>query len=112
MDNNYFQKLAEIPIQELMPGFKGKLMHMETMTIAYWEIDKGSVLPEHHHPHEQTANVISGELELTVGGETRVLTFGEVATIPGDVPHSGKALTDCVVIDVFSPVREDYRLVD
>ena len=112
MDSNVFQKLAEVESRELMPGFRGKFIHMEHMTIAYWEIAKGSTLPHHHHVHEQTTNVISGELELTVDGDTRVLKFGEVAAIPSNVPHSGKALTDCVAIDVFSPVREDYRAAE
>ena len=109
MESKYFQQLAELPSRELLPGFKGKFIHLENMTMAYWEIAKGSVLPEHSHVHEQTTNVISGELEMTIGGETKVLTAGQVGIMPGNVPHSGKALTDCVVIDVFSPVREDYR---
>ena len=47
--------------------------------------------------------------ELTVGAKTRVLEAGDVWVIPGDVAHSGKALTACRVLDVFHPVREDYR---
>ena len=104
-----FHQLGELEAKELMPGFKGKFLHMDKMTISYWEITEGSELPEHHHPHEQTTHVIQGKLKLTVDGETRVLTFGEVATIPPNAIHSGKALTDCIVIDVFSPVREEDR---
>ena len=82
---------------------------MENMTIAYWDIKQGSVLPEHSHPHEQTTNVISGTLEMTIDGSTKPVKFGEVVAIKSNVIHSGTALTDCVVIDVFSPVREDYK---
>jgi quercetin dioxygenase-like cupin family protein len=66
-------------------------------------------LPSHAHPHEQLTTVLSGELELTVGGEVRVLRAGMVAFIPGGVPHSARALTACEVMDVFHPVRDDYR---
>ncbi len=104
-----FNKLEELEAKELMPGFKGKFVHMEHMTISYWEIKAGSILPEHQHHHEQTTNVISGTLELTVAGETQQLNFGECVAIPSNTIHSGRAITDCVVIDVFSPVREDYK---
>jgi quercetin dioxygenase-like cupin family protein len=53
--------------------------------------------------------VSEGEFELTVDGETEVLRPGVVAVIPSDAEHSGRALTDCRVIDIFHPVREDYR---
>lgn len=104
-----FNLLDDIEANELMPGFKGKFVHMENMTISYWEIAKGSILPEHEHPHEQTTNVIKGSLEMTINNETRVVEFGQVVAIPGNTKHSGKALTDCIVIDIFSPVREEYQ---
>ncbi len=106
---NIFNSIKDLPARELMPGFKGRFVHTKSMTISYWEIKKGSELPAHSHPHEQTTNVIEGEMQLTVDGETRKLTFGDIVAIPSHAVHSGKALTDCIVIDVFSPVREDYR---
>jgi quercetin dioxygenase-like cupin family protein len=55
-------------------------------------------------------NVISGKLQLTIGDDTRVLEPGVVGVIPGNVPHLAKAITDCKVIDIFYPVREDYKI--
>ncbi len=104
-----FQSLSEIPAREIIPGFHGKMIHTDQMTLAFWEIKAGASLPEHHHPHEQVANVLKGTFELTLDGETRQLGPGEVAVIPGNVPHSGRAITDCELLDVFQPVREDYR---
>lgn len=104
-----FQKLSEIPSQEHIPGFHGKLIHTGTLTLAYWQIKAGAVLPEHHHPQEQVANLLQGSFELTVDGDTRQLEPGEVAVIPPHVPHSGRALTDCEILDVFHPEREAYR---
>ena len=66
-------------------------------------------MPEHSHSHEQIVNLIEGELELRVGDEVRIVAPGIVAIIAPDVPHSGKAITMCRIIDVFHPVREDYR---
>ena len=79
------------------------------MTLAYWSVEAGSVLAEHAHPHEQVANVLHGEFELTVDGETKVLKPGMVVVIPPHAPHSGRAVTACELLDVFHPVREDYR---
>ncbi len=104
-----FIDLSQTPEREPVDGFKVRLVHTDNMTIAYWAIRAGASLPAHHHPHEQVANVLEGEFELTVGDESGIMTPGDVAVIPPDVPHAGRAVTDCRILDVFHPVREDYR---
>jgi quercetin dioxygenase-like cupin family protein len=94
---------------EEIPGYLGAFLHGENMTAANWEVEAGASFPEHSHPHEQISIVVSGKFELTLGGKTEVLTPGRIAVIPPDTPHSGTALTKCEIIDVFSPVREDYQ---
>jgi len=101
--------LADLKEIEPVPGFKVRFVHSDHMTLAYWNVTAGAALPQHAHVHEQIANVIEGEFELTIAGEARVLKPGQVAVIPSNVPHSGKALTKCVLIDAFYPVREDYQ---
>lgn len=101
--------LADVEPREPMPGFRGRFVHGQAVTLAFWRISRGSELPEHQHPHEQFVRVERGELELTVGGVTRVLAAGDVWWIAPEVPHSGRAVTDCEVLDVFQPVREDFR---
>ena len=103
-----FKNLKDIPEKELIPGYKVKFVHSKNMTLAYWNIEKGAPLPEHSHKHEQVANVIEGKFELKVDNKTKVLEPGDVAVIPSNVKHSGKAITKCKLIDVFYPVREDY----
>jgi quercetin dioxygenase-like cupin family protein len=95
---------------EVMPHFWGKFVHTEHATLAYWDIYPGAELPLHSHPHEQTVNLLVGEFELTVDGQTHLLRAGDVLVIPGNVPHSGRATSaPCRILDVFCPVREDYR---
>lgn len=101
--------LEHLPVRELVPGLRGRMIHSAHMTVAHWEFAADTLLPLHQHPHEQIINVITGTFELTVGGETARLGPGNVVVVPGDVPHGGKAVTACYVIDVFHPVREDYR---
>jgi len=92
-----------------VPGFRARFVHTDNVTMAYWNIDKDAALDAHSHVHEQVVNVIEGEFELTLAGEPLRLVPGMVVVIPSEVPHSGRALTDCRIIDVFHPVREDYR---
>lgn len=101
--------LDDLPQQEPIAGYHARFVHAGQMTLAYWTIEAGAAIPEHAHPHEQVATVLSGEFEFTIGGETRRMGPSEVAVIPSNVPHSGKAITKCQMIDAFHPVREDYR---
>ena len=103
-----FHNLADITQHELFPGYRTRFVHSANMTFSHLEIDAGSPLPEHLHPHEQVATMLEGTFELTVGGETRRVTTGDVAVIPSNVKHSGIAITDCKIRDVFYPIRDDY----
>lgn len=101
--------LNSIPSKETFPGFVGKFVHSASMTFAYWQIKKYSALPEHAHVHEQVVNMLEGEFELIVDGQFHRLSAGMIYTIPSNAKHAGRAITDCKILDVFSPVREDYK---
>ncbi|TMU57600.1 cupin domain-containing protein [Flagellimonas algicola] len=101
--------LADISTKEIMPGYHGKMVHGETLTWAFWEVEKDAVVPEHHHIHEQIMHVLEGEFEFSLDGKTQTYLPGDVVVIPSNTPHGGKALTPCRLMDVFSPVREEYR---
>jgi quercetin dioxygenase-like cupin family protein len=103
------QYLGDIPVKQLLPGFFGKMVHGESSSLVFWDIKKDSVLPEHSHIHEQITHIVEGELEMVIGGKKYLLTAGSVHVIPSLVPHSALAITDCRVIDTFSPARDDYR---
>ncbi|SRR6266511_1494548 len=100
--------LETVPVREIFPGFRARVVHSERTSQSWVEIDAGASFPEHQHPHEQIVNVLDGELELTVEGITHRLTPGRVLVIPPEVPHSGRAVTACRVLDVFAPARDDY----
>ena len=102
-------RLDSIEPKTIFPGHDARLIHTERMTIAYWLIEAGARAPEHSHHHEQVVNVLAGKYELTVDGEPHELTPGVVFVIPPHVSHSGLAVTGCELLDVFCPVREDYK---
>ncbi|MCP4152106.1 MAG: cupin domain-containing protein [bacterium] len=101
--------LNEVEEKELVPGFNARFVHTNNMTLVYWRIDEGSKLPLHSHHHEQVVNVIEGTLEFDCDGDVSILEPGAVAIVPPNVPHSGKAIKACRLIDVFHPAREDYK---
>jgi quercetin dioxygenase-like cupin family protein len=102
-------QLKTVPVKEIFPGIRARVVHTERTSQSFVEIDAGCSFPRHQHPHEQSVNVLEGELEITVGNETHRLAPGQVLVIPPDVPHSGRAVTNCRVLDVFAPTRDDYR---
>lgn len=99
----------DIPQIELIPGYHVRFVHSDKMTVANWQVEQDAALPEHSHPHEQILNLISGEFDLSVEGTVYHLTAGDTFVLPSNVPHGGKAVTPCHILDVFHPVREDYR---
>ena len=92
----------------LFPGYEARFIHTERMTLAYVSVEAGAELPEHNHHNEQVVNVLSGEFELVVEGTPHVLKPGVAYVIPPNVKHSGRARSECTILDVFSPVREDW----
>ena len=100
--------LETLKEHELMPGFHGRFVHSDNMTFAYWRIEQGASAPVHEHPHEQLVNVLEGEFELEVEGVKHILIPGKVYMLPSNMPHGGKALTPCRILDIFHPVREDF----
>ncbi len=101
--------LSEIQSKEIMPGYHGKMVHSESMTWAFWDVEKDAEVPEHNHVHEQIMHVLEGSFEFTLGGKTAIYYPGDIVIIPSNVPHSGKALTPCKLMDIFSPAREEYK---
>lgn len=102
-------ELNELTALDVAEGVRGRIVTSDTMTVAYMELNKGAVVPEHRHYHEQVVNVIQGELELTANGTVVILKPGIVMVLPPNTPHAARAITDAKVIDVFHPVRKDFR---
>ena len=102
-------RIEDLEPRELLAGTTVRFVHGDRMTVAHWDFEPEIMLPEHSHPHEQVTNVISGEFELTVDGQPVTLVAGDYMVIPPDAVHSGRSITDCHIIDVFCPVRDDYR---
>lgn len=100
---------APTPV-EMLPGIvRRTLTHGEKMMLIEVTLEPGSVVPIHTHPHEQTGYVVSGRMRLQIAAETLDLNPGDAYMIPGGVEHEATALEPLVIVDVFSPPRDEYR---
>jgi len=108
-DREAFARWAEIEPVEMLPGLNRRtLVCGERLMIAEFRAGSGVEIPLHTHAHEQAGYVVSGEMEMTIGDDTARCSPGDSYTIPGGALHGARFLSECVVIDCFSPPREDY----
>ncbi len=103
----------ENPWIEISPGIRRRsITSGNTMYQMRAELTAGSRLPEHMHPQEQIAHVMSGRMILTVAGLPHELAAGDAFYIGSNMPHSVETIEDTTVIDTFSPPRDDYLALD
>ena len=104
-----FINISDFTAVEPVPGCRLRTPYGQNLMLSYLEMDEGAVVPLHSHPHEQGGMLLKGRLELTIGDESRICEPGSMFLIPPNVMHKAVAVGGpAVVLDVFSPVREDY----
>ncbi|UCC38617.1 MAG: cupin domain-containing protein [Candidatus Aminicenantes bacterium] len=104
-----FTKSDERESKSHLFGIKYKTLAFgERTSLSEFSLAKGSIIPTHKHPHEQTGYVISGRMIFTIGGERFEAKPGDGWNIPSNMEHDVEVLEDTVVIEVFSPAREEY----
>ncbi len=105
-----FVRFDELASFELAAGVTGRPLFGEGAMLNLIEFEPGATVPLHSHPHEQLGFVVSGEITLTIAGVDYVMRPDDGYTLPGGLEHGAVAGPEgCVVVDVFAPVREDYR---
>src|SRR5215471_15840064 len=98
-----------VPKDEMVEGFwRQTLVHTEDLMLCLFTWRRGAILPPHSHPHRQAGYVISGSVELTVSGRKYITSTGCSYLIEADEPHSARAVEDSLVLDAFTPLREEY----
>jgi quercetin dioxygenase-like cupin family protein len=95
--------------QLLAEGYLGRVVLGEHLTMVVFEVEPGAVLPQHRHVNEQFGMVIEGSVRFRVGEETQTLEPGGIWRIPANTAHTFTGgETGAVVLDVFSPARDDW----
>jgi quercetin dioxygenase-like cupin family protein len=102
-----FVHVDDLEPLRVMAGLEFRPVSTDTVMTNFVTFEPNAPAPEHHHFEQQIAIVLSGELEFTVGAETRVMRAGDCVVIPPHVVHGGAAGPEgCTVVDVFTPPRE------
>lgn len=95
---------------EMIPGlFRRTLAEGERAMVCEFTAEEGVFIPLHSHPHEQVGYVIAGRVEFVAADETFIAGPGHSYAIPGGVEHSARFLAPTQLVEIFSPVREEYR---
>ena len=108
-----FESLRNIRPHRLTDGIMARAVEGERVTMAIVQLDPNAVSPAHHHENEQLGFVIAGSIVMRIGTEERELNPGDTYNIPSDVSHDAVAGPDgATVVDIFVPVREDWKKLD
>lgn len=99
---------SSIAPEQLNPLLTRQFISGDQAMLARIVLLKGCIVPEHAHPNEQIAFILSGALRFSLPGESHVLHAGEMLVIPANVPHSAEALEDTIDFDIFAPPRQDW----
>jgi quercetin dioxygenase-like cupin family protein len=92
-----------------LPGIRMKtLCYGERTLMTEFILERGSTLPVHSHPHEQTGYLVKGHMRLKIGEKEHEVVPGDSWCIPAGTEHGAQILEDSVAVEVFSPVRQDY----
>jgi quercetin dioxygenase-like cupin family protein len=100
---------ASIPVEQLEPGIERQMIVGENLMICRLRFSPNVVTPAHDHPHEQMTLVERGRLLFTIGDEQRIAQAGDVLHFPPGTWHGATMLDEEVIlVDIFSPIREDF----
>lgn len=108
-ESKYFIYHAEAPLEDLGNGLKRKVLayHENLMAVEVY-LEKGAEGVVHTHPHEQITYVLKGKFEFNVDGKKRVIEPGDTVYLEANVPHGVICLEEGVLLDIFTPHREDF----
>ncbi|WP_019991216.1 cupin domain-containing protein [Rudanella lutea] len=108
-NSDVFVKDTDLTWEQVSSSVRRKIMAYDNqIMLVKAEFAQGGVGPIHDHFHSQVTYVESGVFEVSIGSEKKILTTGDAFYIPPHVPHGAVALEGGVLVDVFSPIREDF----
>ena len=107
--SNVFVKATDVELEDVAQGLTRQVLgYNDDIMLVRVTFEKGAIGERHSHPHRQVTYVESGSFEVEINGEKQVLNSGDSFMIPADLPHGAVCLAPGVLIDVFTPTREDF----
>lgn len=102
---------SDIPREKVSPMLERRLITGDRIMLAEVFLHDGCIVPKHQHENEQLCHVLDGTIRFWIGedlSEEVTVHAGEVLTLPSNLPHKAEAQGDVLLIDVFSPPRQDW----
>lgn len=100
---------STIPVERIAEGIERQMIWGERLMVCRLRIQPNVVTAVHSHAHEQITLVERGRVEFTIDGQSRTAAAGDVLHFPSHLRHGATMLDEEVVlIDIFTPVREDF----
>lgn len=100
---------SELPAMEMGNGLHRRIMAFgDDLMCVENAFDTGAIGAVHKHPHTQVTYVVSGVFDFHIGDETRRVSAGDSMFVPGELPHGCDCLEAGAVLDIYSPMREDF----
>ncbi|MFC2080259.1 cupin domain-containing protein [Bacteroidota bacterium] len=104
-----FITTPEMEWEELGGGVSRKFLGWDNqIMMVKVKFEKGAVGSPHQHFHTQATYCAEGKFEFTIDGEKKIVAAGDGVYIEPNLMHSALCLEAGILIDVFSPVREDF----
>lgn len=104
-----FVRRSETPWEQPAQGVRRQVLgHGSDLMIVRVEFEQGAIGALHHHPHRQASHIVSGRFAVTVGAECTELQAGDSFYAEGNTVHGVRAIEAGVLLDVFTPIREDF----
>jgi quercetin dioxygenase-like cupin family protein len=104
-----FLRASELPWENTAPGVTRQILGYDGhIMIVKVKFDKGAVGYVHEHFHSQSTYVARGKFEVVIGGEKMILQAGDGFYAEPDIAHGVVCIDEGILIDAFSPVRQDF----
>lgn len=99
----------EIDLQPCGEGIARKILaYSDNLMCVENYFETGAEGALHHHPHTQITYVASGKFEFTIGDEKKIVETGDTMLQKDDIVHGCKCLEKGIILDIFTPMREDF----
>jgi quercetin dioxygenase-like cupin family protein len=101
---------GDVPLEALEAGISRKILVSSgsLMMVEVYFKEGGIGQPHAHDRHEQISHILKGSFEVTVNGESGILKTGDSFYAGKTVSHGVRALEESIILDIFSPIREDF----
>ena len=106
---SFYIRSSDVVLEKVSPGMTRQIMgYDKNLMLVKVNFEKGAIGYKHTHPHQQVSYVVEGKFEVEIGGKKETLEKGDAFVIPSNIEHGAVCVEDGVLIDTFSPMREDF----